>query len=67
MLQSQKLKGAILEKKLTYEKCAKHLDISITAFCNKVNGRTEFTCVEVSRLSNLLKLSDNDKINIFLN
>ncbi|HBE9482679.1 TPA: DUF739 domain-containing protein [Clostridioides difficile] len=62
-----KLKGKLVEKNLTYEDCSKILDISTTTFSNKVNGISRFYVCEAKLLSNILELSDLEKIEIFLN
>lgn len=62
-----KLKGKLVEKRKTYEDCSKHLSITITSFSNKMNGRSKFYVDEINKLSNFLKLSNQEKIDIFLN
>lgn len=62
-----KLKGKLVEKRKTYEDCSKHLGITITSFSNKMNGRSKFYVDEINKLSNFLKLSNQEKIDIFLN
>ena len=61
-----KLKGKLVERRKTYKDCAEHLNITITAFSNKMNGHSKFYVEEVNRLSELLELSTNEKISIFL-
>lgn len=61
-----KLKGKLVEKKRTYEDCAKALDISITTFSNKMNGRGSLYIEEVNKLSNFLELTNTEKVEIFL-
>lgn len=61
-----KLKGKLVEKKKTYEDCAKALNVSITTFSNKMNGRGSLYIEEVNTLSNYLELSNEEKIEIFL-
>lgn len=51
--------------KTTY--IAQFMGISRPSLFNKMHGRTEFTVIEVYKLSQLLGLSDNDVINIFFN
>lgn len=62
-----KLKGKLVEKKKTYEDCAKALNVSITTFSNKMNGRGSLYIEEVNTLSNFLELTNTEKIEIFLN
>ncbi|MDR7856016.1 DUF739 family protein [Tissierella sp.] len=61
-----KLKGKLVEKKKTYEDCANALDVSITTFSNKMNGRGSLYIEEVNILSNFLDLTNTEKIDIFL-
>ena len=51
--------------KTTY--IAQFMGISRPSLFNKMHGRTDFTIMEVYKLSQLLGLSDNDVINIFFN
>lgn len=62
-----KLRGKLVEKKKTYEECSKYLGISITSFSNKMNSRTNFYVDEINKLSELLELTNQEKIDIFLN
>lgn len=61
-----KLKGKLVEKKKTYEDCANALNISITTFSNKLNGKGSLYIEEVNALSVFLGLTDNEKVEIFL-
>ena len=65
-MKSDKLKGKLTEKSLSYEKCSDSLDISIATFCKKINGKTAFTLPEAEKLGCILNLSDAEKIDIFL-
>lgn len=60
-----KLKGKIVEKKLTYEKCAIFLGITKVTFVKKINCKTQFTLDEIRKIAQLLELSDDEKVNIF--
>ncbi len=60
------LKGALTEKGKTYQECAKACEISTQTFNAKINGRVPFTCWEVKRLGEFLKLSNRDSVRIFL-
>ncbi|WP_312907292.1 hypothetical protein [Tissierella praeacuta] len=62
-----KLKGKLVEKKKTYEDCANVLNISITTFSNKINGKGRLYIDEVNLLASYLELTDTEKIDIFLN
>ena len=66
MTRKLKLKGKIVENNLTYKKCADSLKISVTAFSNKIQGKTAFKAEEVSVLSRLLGLDQNEILQIFL-
>lgn len=61
-----KLKGVIREKEKTYEACAKTLDISKTAFSNKINGASKFFVEEINVLADYLQLTNEERIEIFL-
>lgn len=60
------LKGAIVEKGQNYQKCAEACDMSKQAFNAKINGRVAFTCWEVKKLSEFLKLSQEEIVRVFL-
>ena len=61
-----KLKGKLKEMGLTYEDCAKELGMSIAAFNNKMNGTSKFTIPEAQQLSQVAKMTDEEKVLIFL-
>lgn len=61
-----KLKGKIKEEDKTYNECANALGISVTAFCNKINGISKFYIDELEKLGNFLNMTMEDKNNIFL-
>lgn len=50
------LKGLIREKKLNYRIMAKRLNISLSAFSNKINGKTVFTLREALVIIKLLDI-----------
>lgn len=60
------LKGKLLEKNKKYVECASELDMSITTFSDKMNGKSKFNVEEANALSNFIGLSDKEKIDIFL-
>ena len=60
-----KLKGRIKEKGRNYEQLSHELGISVSAFNNKVNGRSEFDIVEAGKLSSILDIPPRDIINFF--
>ena len=53
-----KLKGKIREKNETQETLAKKLGISTTSLNYKLNGKNNFSLVEVFKLSKMLDISD---------
>ncbi len=61
-----KLKGALRQKNKTYEDCAKELNMSTTAFFNKINGVSRFYVEEANALANFLDLDYRDRKEIFL-
>lgn len=61
-----KLKGKFKECKFTYADIAKILSVSITTVSSKMNGETRFYAEEIRILSNVLNLTDEEKIDIFL-
>ena len=60
-----KLKGRIKEKNLSYSSLSKDIGISLSAFSNKMNGRSAFDIVEASRLSSILDIPPEDIIIFF--
>lgn len=62
----QKLKGKLVEQKANYSETANNLGLSVTAFSNKMNGKSKFYIDEIEKLSKQLNLSDAEKIDIFL-
>ena len=61
-----KLKGKLKEKGVTYQGGADALGISITSFSNKMNDKQKFTVLEAHSLSNLLEMTNEEKVSIFL-
>lgn len=60
-----KLKGVLRQHNKTYEDCAEALNMSITAFSNKMNGVSRFYVEEANDLANFLDLSYREKKEIF--
>lgn len=60
-----KLKGRIKEKKMTYSFLSTELGISLSAFNNKINGRSTFDIVEASALSSLLDIPPQEVVIFF--
>ena len=65
MPKHNKLKGRIREKGTNYTRLAQDLGISVSAFNNKINGRSEFDIVEAGKLSSILDIPPRDIINFF--
>ncbi len=59
-----KLKGRIKEKDLSYFSLSKEIGISVSAFSNKMNGRSAFDIIEAGKLSSILDIPPQD-ITIF--
>lgn len=66
-LKLDKLKGKLTEMHMSYEVCAKSIGISTTSFSQKINGNSKFYVEEVKKLSELLKMTNKEKLDIFLN
>jgi acyl-ACP thioesterase len=66
MVKINMLKAKISEKKISYKECAKALNVSANTFYNKMNGITNFTTCEAFLLSEFLKLTQAEKVDIFL-
>jgi DNA-binding XRE family transcriptional regulator len=66
MVQTDKLKGIMIEKKATYEDGAKAIGVSVTTFSKKMNGKCKFYVEEAEKLSNFLDLSNEERCFIFL-
>lgn len=67
MLNTDMLKGKILESRCTYEDCANELGISKNSFNSKINNKTKlgFGVPEAAKLSEFLRLTDKEKLAIF--
>ena len=61
-----KLKGVIRERGKNYIQCSKAIGKSVASFNSKINGKTNFDIVELEDLGNFLKMTDDEKIEIFL-
>lgn len=64
-MNKNKLKGKIRERGLTYQKLAKKIGISVTSVNYKVNGQNLFNHEEMIKLREILRLTDNEIIEIF--
>ena len=48
------LKGLMREKKINYETLAQYLKMSLSALSNKINGKSVFNILEVTRIANFI-------------
>ena len=64
-MNKNKLKGKIREQGLTYKILAKKIGISVTSVNYKVNGQNLFNHEEMIKLREILRLTDNEIIEIF--
>ena len=53
-----KLKGKMVERRISQEKMAKLLGITVQSLNAKLNGRSQFTLEEVVRITEILSLQD---------
>ena len=65
MMSFDKLKGKMAEIKMSQEKLAKRLGITVQALNAKLNGRSQFTLEEVIKITKELNI--NDPVDIFFN
>ncbi len=64
-MEYSELKVELFRKGISYDEMSKLVDISKSAFINKVNGKTEFTLKEARNISAILKLTNCQKRKIF--
>ncbi len=60
-----KLKGKMTESRISQEKLARHLEITVQSLNAKLNGRSQFTLEEVVKITKVLALED--PVDIFFN
>lgn len=65
MVKTQLLKEKISASGLRITVICKHIGISRCAFYSKINNRIKFRASEIYVLSDLLKLSETEKADIF--
>ena len=65
MVKTNLLKAKISEKKINYKECAKVLNVSANTFSSKMKGIIKFTIYEAFLLSEFLKLTQEEKVDIF--
>lgn len=61
-----KLKGKLVEKKITYEECAKAIGMSTSTFNSKINTTSTFDIEEAKKICDFLELNDEERAHIFL-
>ncbi len=54
----EKLRGRMREKKVSQSSLASHLGITLHSYNAKINGRTQFTIFEATRIADYLDLSN---------
>lgn len=65
MINTRKFKAIIVEKGYTQEQIAEYLGISNTTLNYKINNKTEFKASEIKLIAELLKLSNQQVMDIF--
>lgn len=65
MINSNKLKGKIVECGLNVETLAKEVGVEASTIYRKMNGETEFTIGEAGKIAKILGLNDDDLTAIF--
>lgn len=65
MINTLKLKAAIVESGLNQEQVAKMLGVSLCTFNYKLNGVSEFKTSEIKKLAELLRLTTDKTMQIF--
>lgn len=62
-----RLKILISQKEIKRSYLAKKMGISYNTLTNKLNGRREFSAIEISKIKELLELDERLSANIFFN
>lgn len=65
MIKENKLKGKIVENRYTIKKLADAIGMSTASLRRKMNGSTDFTVGESSKVKEILNLSNEDYLDIF--
>lgn len=65
LINTNKLKGKIVENGLNVEALAHQMELDITTVYRKIRGESDFTVREVSEIASILKLSEDDLTAIF--
>ena len=58
------LKGILREKKINYEALSRYLKMSLSAFSNKINGKSVFNIVEVDKIATIADI-EKEKIPLY--
>ncbi len=58
------LKGLLREKKINYETLSKEMKMSLSAFSNKINGKSVFNIVEVDKIATIADI-EKEKIPLY--
>ena len=67
MIDTDKLKGAIVENRKTQEEVAKGIGISKSTFSRKMKKGGDFSIEEAKKMAEFIPLTDVEAINIFFN
>ncbi len=54
------LKGILREKKINYEALSRYLKMSLSAFSNKINGKSVFNLLEANKIGQLVGIKKED-------
>lgn len=54
------LKGILREKKITYEALSRFLKMSLSAFSNKINGKSVFNLLEANKIGQQVGIKRED-------
>lgn len=65
IVNSDMLNGAIVRSGLTQMEVARQIGLSIAAFNNKINNKSEFKASEIVMLTIILKLTRDEAYSIF--
>jgi hypothetical protein len=65
-MKTQKLKGILREKGITYAQCAKAIGKTENSFQLKINGKSPFYIDELNTLGDFIGLTGEEKAEIFL-
>lgn len=67
MVDTNKLKGVIVEKGKTQQTVAQEIGIDRSTFYRKMKNGGEFSIGEVAKMAEVIPLSDSEAITIFFN